>query len=282
LVLMDRSASFAACVDLVRRHDPDRYFSVLFAPKEARLYLMALYAFNYEIARVGENVREPMMGEIRLQWWRETIEGARAGNPRAHDVAQGLAEILSRFDLPQSLFDEMIDARGFDVSPDVFETVGALEDYGAATVGSLIQLAARILGAGERYDQQAREAGIAYALCGVLRAIPHHAARRKLYLPMDLLNTVQLSPDDIFAGQGGEKLKAVMAQLSLRAQNHLGSARAFGRPKRALPAFLPVALAPGYLKLMTRPGFDPFRDPAQVAQPRKQWALLAAATRGKF
>ena len=126
------------------------------------------------------------------------------------------------------------------------------------------------------------EAGIAYALCGVLRAIPHHAARRKLYLPMDLLNTVQLSPDDIFAGQGGEKLKAVMAQLSLRAQNHLGSARAFGRPKRALPAFLPVALAPGYLKLMTRPGFDPFRDPAQVAQPRKQWALLAAATRGKF
>lgn len=99
---MDRSASFAACVDLVRRHDPDRYFSVLFAPKEARLYLMALYAFNYEIARVGENVREPMMGEIRLQWWRETIEGARAGNPRAHDVAQGLAEIFRGSTCPRA------------------------------------------------------------------------------------------------------------------------------------------------------------------------------------
>jgi phytoene synthase len=279
---MDRSASFAACVDLVRRHDPDRFFSVLFAPKEARLYLMALYAFNYEIARVAETVREPMMGEIRLQWWRETVEGARTGNPRAHDVAQALAEVLARFDLPQSLFDEMIDARSFDASADSFETAGSLEEYGAATVGSLIRLAARILGAGERYDEQAREAGIAYALCGVLRAIPHHAARRKLFLPMDLLDTVKLSPHDVFAGHGGEKLKAVMAQLSFRAQNHLKAARAFGKPKRALAAFLPVALLPGYFKLMARPGFDPFRDAAQVAQPRKQWALLSAATRGKF
>jgi phytoene synthase len=279
---MDRSASFAACVDLVRRHDPDRYFSVLFAPKEARLYLMALYAFNYEIARVSESVREPMMGEIRLQWWRETIEGARVATPREHDVALALAELLARFDLPQSLFDEMVDARSFDVLPDTFETVGALEDYGAASVGSLIQLAARVLGAGERHDSQAREAGIAYAISGVLRAIPHHAARRKLYLPMDLLNTVKLSPDEIFAGHGGEKLKAVMAQLSLRAQNHLKAARAFGRTKRALAAFLPLALVPGYLKTMARPGFDPFRDPAQVAQPRKQWALLSAATRGRF
>lgn len=279
---MDRSASFAACVDLVRRHDPDRYFSVLFAPKEARLFLMALYAFNYEIARVGETVREPMMGEIRLQWWRETVESARAGKPREHDVAQALAELLARFDLPQSLFDEMIDARGFDVTAAPFETMRALEDYGAASVGAPIQLAARVLGGGERYDRQAREAGIAYAISGVLRAIPHHAARRKLYLPMDLLNTVKLSPDEIFAGQGGEKLKAVMTQLSLRAQNHLKAARAFGRPKRALAAFLPLALVPGYLKTMARPGFDPFRDPAQVAQPRKQWALLSAATRGRF
>lgn len=279
---MDRSASFAACVDLVRRHDPDRYFSVLFAPKNVRLHMIALYAFNYEIARVGESVREPMMGEIRLAWWRESVEAAREGKPRIHDVALALAELLSQFDLPQNLFDTMVEARSFDVLPDAFEHVGALEAYGAATVGSLIQLASRILGVGGSHDEQARRAGIAYALTGVLRAIPHHAARRKLFLPMDLLNTVNLSPDEIFAGQGGEKLKAVMAQLSLRAQDHLKAARKLGRPKRALAAFLPLALVPGYLRMIARAGFDPFRDPVQVAQPRKQWALLSAATRGKI
>ncbi|HEY4125381.1 MAG TPA: squalene/phytoene synthase family protein, partial [Rhizomicrobium sp.] len=112
--------------------------------------------------------------------------------------------------------------------------------------------------------------------------IPHHAARGKLYLPMDLLKTVNLSPDEIFAGQGGERLKAVIAQLSLRAQSHLSAARKFGRSKRAMAAVLPVALVPAYLKCMTKPWFDPFRHPAQVSQARKQWALLSAATRGKI
>jgi phytoene synthase len=279
---MDLDASFAACVDVVRRHDPDRYFSVLFAPKHLRLPLMALYAFNYEIARVGESVREPMMGEIRLQWWRETVEGARAGNPRAHHVAVALADVLKRHDLPQNLFDAAIDARSFDVSADRFETVSALETYGAETVGSLIALAARILGAGSRRDEQARHAGTAYAATGILRALPHHAARGKLFLPMDVLNAVQLPPDDVFAGRGGPKLKAVMAQLSLRARDHFDAARKYGRPKRALAAFLPVTLVPLYLKAMARPGFEPFRDPAQVAQPRRQWALLGAAARGSF
>lgn len=279
---MNADASFAACIELVRRHDPDRYFSVLFAPKEVRLYLMALYAFNYEIARVSETVREPMMGEIRLAWWRETVEGAREGRPREHDVAKALAVLLTQFDLPQGLFDAMVEARSFDVLPDAFETASALEAYGAASVGSLMQLVARVLGGGARFDEQAREAGIAYALTGVLRAIPHHAARGKLYLPMDLLNTVNLSPDEIFAGQGGDRLKAVMGQISLRAKDHLDAARKFGRPRRALAAILPAALVPIYLNCMARRGFEPFRHPAQVSQARKQWALLSAATRGKI
>ncbi len=277
---MNAEASFAACIALVRQHDPDRYFSALFAPKELRPYLLALYAFNYEIARIAEIVREPMMGEIRLQWWRETIESAREGKPRMHDVAQALAVLLAKIDLPQNLFDAMLDARTFDVTAETFEHVAALQAYCAATVGSLMQLGARVLGAGDCYDGQAHEAGIATALAGILRAIPHHAARKKLYLPMDLLRAVNLSPEEIFAGQGGDRLRAVMAQISLRAKDHLRAARTYGRSSRALAALLPAALVPGYLKCLARGGFDPFRDPAQVTQHRKQWALLSAATRG--
>lgn len=279
---MNQSASFSACVELVRRHDPDRYFSVLFAPKPFRLPLMALYAFNYEIARVGESVREPMMGEIRLQWWRERVEEAFNGKAHSHDVALALCETLKHHPLPQRLFETMLDARLFDVSRDTFETIGAMEAYGAETVGFLIALAARILGGGEGFDEQAREAGMAYAITGIMRAIPYHAARGKLFLPMDLLNTVHLAPEELFAGRNSEKLGAVMAQLSHRAWDHLKRARAFGRARRVLAAFLPVTLVPAYLKLMSRPGFDPFREPAQLAQPRKQWALLSAATRACF
>ena len=78
----------------VRAADPDRYFSALFAPPAARPWLFALYAFNHEVARVAETVREPMLGAIRLEWWRETVEGAPMGAPRNHDVAKGLAALF--------------------------------------------------------------------------------------------------------------------------------------------------------------------------------------------
>src|SRR5690349_4119565 len=138
---MSNSDSLKACRDTVRKYDPDRYLSALFAPADKRPLLFALYALNHELARVGEIVREPMMGEIRLQWWRETIEGARENKPRAHDIARALSELFSRADLPTSLFDAMIGARAFDLSRDSAPEQEALVGYLDATSGNLMRLA---------------------------------------------------------------------------------------------------------------------------------------------
>jgi 15-cis-phytoene synthase len=271
--------ALAACEAIVRQADPDRYMAALFAPAERRPLLFALYAFNHELARVGESVREPMMGEIRLQWWREAVEGARAGKPRAHDVVRGLAEVFARTDLAPDLFEAMIDARAFDIMPDSFATIEALEAYGDATSGNLMRLAARALGGA--HDALAREAGIAYALVGILRAIPFHAARRKLFLPRDLLTAEGVTPDDIFAGRGGAGLKKVIGKLAKRAREHLKAARALPKPGGALAAFLPSAPLPLYLRRMERPNFDPFRDPTNVPLYRRQLAMLRASLRGQ-
>src|ERR671922_1960026 len=89
----DRLSPVAA---LVRRHDRDRFQTVLFAPAARREALFALYAFNYEIARVRESVTEPMLGQIRLQWWRESIAAAFDGGPvRHHFVVEALAAAIS-------------------------------------------------------------------------------------------------------------------------------------------------------------------------------------------
>ncbi|MBN9592126.1 MAG: squalene/phytoene synthase family protein, partial [Alphaproteobacteria bacterium] len=196
---MERDDSFAACGAMVRARDADRYFAALFAPKETRRRLFALYALNYELAHVGESVREPMVGDIRMQWWRETLESARDGHPRAHVVAHALAAAMAAQDLPGDLFERMIEARGFDYLDGYFTDCAELESYAADTAGALMQLALRAVGCGAVQDEAAREAGIAYALCGLLRALPHHAARRKLYLPLDVLAAI-----DGHAGAGGE------------------------------------------------------------------------------
>lgn len=280
---MERDDSFAACEAMVRARDADRYFAALFAPKDTRGALFALYALNYELAHVGESVREPMVGDIRMQWWRETLASARDGQPRAHAVAHALADAMAAQDLPEELFERMIEARGFDYLDGYFTDCAELEAYAADTAGALMQLAVRAAGGGVAKDEAAREAGIAYALCGLLRALPHHAARRKLYLPLDVLAAHDVSLEDIFSGHDGDGLRAAVAAIAARARAHLDAARAFGRPgAKALPVFLPLRLVPLYLKQMTAPGFNPFRAAVELPLYRRQWRYLTAAMRGRY
>ncbi|HWD25856.1 MAG TPA: squalene/phytoene synthase family protein [Rhizomicrobium sp.] len=266
--------------DLVRKSDPDRYLAALFAPAAKRPLLHALYAFNIEIARVADTVREPMMGEIRLEWWRETLDGARAGRPRNHDVARALAALFAATALPTEPFDAMIDARTFDASSAVFPDRAAVEAYCDATSGNLMRLAAMILGAPD--DAMAREAGTAYALAGIVRSIPHHAARHKTFLPQSLMQAAGLAKDALFIRHERDRVKAVVAQMALWANEHLAAARRLRVPRETLPAYLPAAIAPLFLSRVTRTGFDPTVHAHEIAIHRRQVRLLAAAMRRRI
>src|ERR1700736_1219462 len=110
--------SFAPCEALVRQADRDRFLATLFAPAERRGALHALYAFNIEIARVREVVREPLAGEIRLQWWCDAITGKAAGDAQANPVAAALLAAVARHRLPSELLTALIAARRFDLYDD--------------------------------------------------------------------------------------------------------------------------------------------------------------------
>src|SRR5579872_5539453 len=98
--------------DLVRRQDRDRFLSALFVPADRRAAVLALYAFNHEIAKTRDVVSEPLLGRIRLQWWREAIEEVYAGGTvRAHVVMTPLAAAIREHGLAREHFDAMIDAR---------------------------------------------------------------------------------------------------------------------------------------------------------------------------
>src|SRR5579863_2855380 len=100
------------CETLVRETDKDRFLSALFAPPEHRGALIALYAFNVEIASVRERVSEPLPGEVRLQWWRDVLDGRTEG--RGHPVAAAICNAVSSRRLPVAVFHDLIDARTFD------------------------------------------------------------------------------------------------------------------------------------------------------------------------
>jgi len=266
--------AFAYCAELVRAADRDRFLAALFAPAEHRHALSALYAFNIEVARVREAARQSMPGEIRLQWWREVVNGERAGEARANPVASALLTTIERCRLPASGLTAVIEARRFDLYDEPMATIADLEAYAAATSSALLSLAAQILGA----DAQtaAQPAGIAYSITGLIRALPLHAARHQLYLPVELLARFQVSPQDVFAGQSSAALNAALAVFRDIARRHLSAAheRAMALPRGALPSFLPVALVRPSLDRLDR--CDAFA-PVELSPWRRQWLIWRAA-----
>ena len=191
-----------------------------------------------------------------------------------------LPSFLPVSNLPIELFEAMIDARALDAGAEVFADMMALEAYCEATSANLMRLAGLILG--QDLGEAARDAGIAFALTGLLRAIPFHASRGKIYLPLDLLVAENLSIDEIVAGEGREGLKPVMRKIAAHASDKLAAARRISIPVSAIPALLPAATVPAYLKLLTKPAFDPFRDPADLSLWRRQLAMVAANIRGRI
>src|SRR3569623_3799824 len=102
------------CTELVREADRDRYLATLFAPQDKRAALFALYAFNIELIRVRDVAREPMPGEIRLQWWREVLEDKRDGEAAAHPVAAALRRSIATHGFDHARLVAFIDAHAFD------------------------------------------------------------------------------------------------------------------------------------------------------------------------
>jgi phytoene synthase len=252
--------------------------SALFAPAQHRAALHALYAFNVEVARVREVAREPLPGEIRLQWWRDVVNGERAEEATANPVASALLTVVERHRQAVPALTALLDARRFDLYDEPMARLADLEAYGRKTSSVLLALAAQILAGseGDVAETVATPAGIAYAISGLIRAFPLHAARRQLYVPLDLLERHGVEPQEIFAGKSSKNLRAALADLQAVARRHLAAAhrQIATLPDAALPAFLPVALVRPALDRLARG--DPFA-PTELSPWRRQWLIWRAA-----
>jgi len=262
---------------LVRKHDYDRYLAALFAPEAVRTDLFAIYAFNYEIAKIGESVRNPAAGQIRLQWWRDAIDEIYSGARSRTEGLKALATAISRHQLPKSLLEATLDSRERDLDPAPFPDLAALELYADAASGHIMRLALRVLGAGDTLDSMAHEAGIAYAITGLLRALAFNAVRSRIVLPADEMAEGRVRGADILAGRMTAELAALMGRISEVARLHYATVTRMDR--RFLPAILPAALTPAFLRLMNRSGFNPFGDSTDIPAYRRQWIMLRAMVR---
>src|SRR5436305_6214742 len=215
--------SYRHCEALVRAADKDRFLATLFAPADKRGPLFALYAFNHEIASIRDRAREPMPGEIRLQWWRDVLNGARAGEAAANPVAVALLDTIANFSLPVAPLLDLVEAHSFDLYDDPMPTMAALEAYARKTDSTMFQMAAHIVVGNHdgALALAAEHAGIPYTLAGLLRTFARHASRRQIYIPLEVLERRGVRLEHVLAGETTTELREALADLRVQARDHL-------------------------------------------------------------
>ncbi|HSV28726.1 MAG TPA: phytoene/squalene synthase family protein [Candidatus Omnitrophota bacterium] len=259
----------------VRRLDRERFVTTLFAPEDARESLLALYAFNAEVARVRESVRESMAGMIRLQWWREALAGERPAETVRHPVAAPLIAACRAHKVSGEAFERLLDARERDLSPQVPADLEELEGYAADTSATITQLALELLDARDEASLAAGKAvGTAFALVGLLRSVPYQIATGRLMLPADALRQAGVDAEAVMVGTADPGAVATAAKpVGERARALLAEARRHKTEKRALAALLPAVLTSGHLRDLERGGWNVF-DP-RLKKPRTMPVRLA-------
>ena len=228
--------SIDACAALVQKGDPERFRAAMCAPMPARARLMVFYAFNLELARAPYASTEPMIAEMRVQWWADAVAEIYEGKPpRAHEVVTPLADLLTETSLPREPIDLLIEARRGDARREDPARLPALDAYLANTGGGLMMLAARMLGCAHDKLEAARDFGWGTAAAFYLSAVPDLVAHGRRPLPEPQAETI--------------------AHLAVTARTRLASARRHrsGILRAAHPAFLAGANADAILKSAANP-----------------------------
>ena len=274
------------CLAALRAGDRDRYLCALLTPHGARGAVSALYAFNLEIARIRENITEPTMGEVRLQWWRDFMEGSPHGAAQANPIAAALAATIDRHGLSIAPFLNMIAARQFDLYDDPMPDRNAFEGYAGETASALIQLCVSVLSpdAARSSADAAGHAGVAQLVAGTLLLMPVHRSRGQVYIPGDLLRATGLDRDGFLAVRNDDAIgQAISAFVSL-GREHLIAARAKMEPlpPESFAAFLPLAVAEPVFDRAERLGAALLSQPLQFPQWRRQLRFWRAARRGRL
>ncbi|GAA93769.1 uncharacterized protein L969DRAFT_92312 [Mixia osmundae IAM 14324] len=292
--------------ELVRRLDYVSYLPSFFYPASARRAYLAIRAFNIELASIKDNVSNPMIGKMRLAFWRDALEGIFAGRPAQHPIALELSHAARRHRLTRYHVSKLIDAREADLTTDIYHTLADLAAYARSTQYSLLSLQLQTLDIQQSLTQETynqvdmnvthdhktpdpsrplplstidhalSHLAVSLTLTTLLRALPHHAAKRSAApIPSEIASKHSLVTEELFrsGGSAGGLRDAVydlagtaFVELEM-ARKTLGIDQRIKVPVPVMPALLSATSARSYLTLLERARFDAFEPSLQ----RRYW-----------
>jgi len=245
------------CARQVRRYDRDRFLFTLFAPSEIRQDIYTILAFNSEISRIRYMVSDPLVGKLRLAWWQDAVEtiyeNGKYSGPH-HYILDHLSKVIVEHEISKLSFDRLFKSRMLDFSNQPFKDEETLIDYAYGTSGVLNIILLRVVGINEVLGESVSELGIAWALIGLMRALPSLA--KLTYSPL----SETLIPSHQGSNKFDPKLGQAVESVCRKAETFLMKSRLrqVSVPKEDCYLFLSSILATHYLKQFAKVSYNPY------------------------
>lgn len=269
--------------DIVKAHDRDRYIATLFAPEQKRHDLLTLYAFDAEVSRIRVVISDPLPGEIRLQWWREVINGARAGDASGNALASGIVDVIARNALPIAAFEAYFDAKIFEFYNDAFPDTESLEAWCGETSSAILQMATLILDkdTAKLCADACGHGGVALGITKIVAELAKTRGRGQCFLPCDLLSACGLEREGFVSGADKAKIKNATDALCEMGLVHYSKWQAafLVIPKQVKPAFLPMANVRNVLVKATSKSCEPAHFAPELSSLKRLIGIIRLALR---
>jgi phytoene synthase len=271
----------------LKQSDKSRYLACLLMADNVRLPISVLYAFNAEISRIRDLIREPLPGEIRLQWWREvTSDNDRKDEAVANPLADGLNRVIQTYNINRDTFDGYCRSKIFDLYDDPMPDKATYEGYCGETASMLLQWCCQVIDADRANEcaDASGHAGIAQSVAGHLALLPMHISRGQIYIPNEILSEFDLDRDLFLSCGDKAKCRDVIQAFVGYGRDHLEKARqaAEGLSPELKQAYIPLASVERVLNKADKMGEACFTTSAAPSAWLGQWDLWRSQRKGMF
>lgn len=273
-------ALYKHCFDALK--ESDQYVQLLFLPTELRGPAASVLAFQQEIDRIPYLIREPMPGEVRLQWWREVFMGKRDGEANANPFAGALLATIEKYDLPKDGFVRFLDAKVFDLYNDPMPDRATLEAYLGESESFILHMLALISGTENNtaLANACGHVGVALGIANIMLRMPFHMDKQQTYIPVDLIEACGIDASSWLSSETPNHILVYQGFIAL-GQEHLKKAKleTAKLPKHKRAVFLSLSYAELIFNRANKKT-KKLRDPIVISPLAKQWALLKASMFG--
>jgi len=277
------------CKELVRKHDYESFLLAPFYPKHAQAGYFAIKAFSVELAMVQDNVSNVTIGAMRMQFWRDALQGCVQGRPPQHPIALALHDAMQRAHLPVYHFKRIIDAREAELHAPTHLTMDSLTAHAESTSSTVLYLLLSLLSlSSSTLSHAASHLGIAQTISTLIRALPFHAGHGRMIIPAEITAKHGVSQEDVFRqGPEARGIEEAVFDFATVGNDHLVKAReTFKREDkertRAMGVFLAGVPVSNVLLRLEKEKFNAFGRGLQIRSWRLAWLVWLGYHEGKF